>query len=86
MSSFHKDLALFLAAAAEDESLTDKTIIKQLTEKATDLLDRLEQLKGSEEEGGVVSFESLSQRKMPAGMAQFLFAVASAEGLTAKHA
>jgi hypothetical protein len=85
MSAFHKDLAQFLTKSAEDETITDKTIIKQLTEKATDLLERLEQLKTSEEEGGVVTFENLSQRKMPAGMAQFLFAVASAEGLTAKH-
>lgn len=48
-----------------------------------DLLTKIESLQVEDEEGNkTITLESLQQRQLPANIYQFLYAVASAEGLT----
>jgi hypothetical protein len=52
--------------------------------KTKQLLSKLDSLKvkGAEGQSNLISLHDLQQKKLPPGMDRFLFAVASAEGLT----
>jgi hypothetical protein len=81
---FHQDCAKLLASALETEEITDQKLIKAIRVKTTDLISKLNQLK-SEKEGDdkpYVSYASLSNRGFTPAMENFLYSVASAEGMT----
>jgi len=81
MGSFHKDLGEFLVECSEDEEMSNLDIIKELAIKTRELLEKLKSFQAEDEEGNqVITLEAL--QNLPANMQQFLYAVASAEGLT----
>jgi len=84
LGSFHQDLATYLVTAAEDESVNDQALIKNLAMKTKDLLTKLEGLKVEDPEDHkmYISLESLQSRKLPPGSDRFLYNVGAAEGMT----
>jgi len=74
----HKDLASFLTLALESDEVTDKKLSMAIKKKTGDLLLKLQKLK----QDGFISFSVLSSQGMPPNMEKFLYAVASAEGMT----
>mmetsp|Transcript_18526 Transcript_18526/g.23478 ORF Transcript_18526/g.23478 Transcript_18526/m.23478 type:complete len:83 (+) Transcript_18526:919-1167(+) len=81
MGSFHKDLGEFMVECSEDEEMSNLDIIKELAIKTRELIDKLKTLQVEDEEGNqMITIEAL--QSLPANMQQFLYAVASAEGLT----
>eukprot|EP01104_Vermistella_antarctica_P020236 TRINITY_DN8581_c0_g1_i1.p1 TRINITY_DN8581_c0_g1~~TRINITY_DN8581_c0_g1_i1.p1 ORF type:complete len:365 (+),score=106.44 TRINITY_DN8581_c0_g1_i1:174-1268(+) len=83
MTSFHKDVAKFLVENAEDEDTSDQALIKGLAMKTKDMLTKLQSLAVEPEDGGTarIDLHDLNTRKLPPNMAQFLFNMATAEGL-----
>jgi len=81
---FHQDCAKLLATALEAEDINDQRLIKAIKTKTGDLLNKLNQLKAQNEgdDKAYVSYSSLSNRGFTSAMEKFLYAVASAEGLT----
>jgi len=81
---FHQDCAKLLATALEAEDINDQRLIKAIKTKTGDLLNKLNQLKAQNEgdDKAYVSYSSLSNRGLTSAMEKFLYAVASAEGLT----
>jgi len=84
MTSIHKDVCDFLMEVAEDPNKNDQELIKGLTLKTKDLLSKLETLKVKDESDGnsYIDYKTLQSRKLPANMDRFLYAVATAEGMT----
>jgi len=84
LGNFHQELASFLASSAEDENVTDQTLIKNLALKTKDILTKLESLKVEDPEDKklYITLEALQNRKLPPGMDRFLYNVAGAEGMT----
>eukprot|EP01112_Ceratiomyxa_fruticulosa_P018831 TRINITY_DN6079_c0_g2_i4.p1 TRINITY_DN6079_c0_g2~~TRINITY_DN6079_c0_g2_i4.p1 ORF type:complete len:357 (-),score=58.92 TRINITY_DN6079_c0_g2_i4:108-1178(-) len=83
LGTFHNDLGQYLLTSADDPELGDQAIIKGLALKTKDLLTRLESWKDEDADGqSYITLEGLQQRKIPSNMHRFLFAVASAEGMT----
>jgi hypothetical protein len=81
---FHQDCAKLLATALETEEITDQKLIKAVRTKTMDLITKLNQYK-SQKEGDdkpYVSYSSLSNRGFTQAMENFLYSVASAEGMT----
>jgi len=82
LTSIHKDIAEFLVTSAEDPNVSDQEIIKGLAVKTKDLLSKLERLKTENEDGTYIDYNTLKNTKLPANMDRFLYAVATAEGMT----
>jgi len=84
LGTFHQDLATWLTSKADDPNVSDEDILRELTGKTKALLKKLEQLKVKDKDGNntYITLENLQSSRLPPNMDRFLFAVASAEGLT----
>jgi len=82
LTPVHKDIAEFLVTSAENPEVSDQEIIKGLAVKTKDLLSKLERLKTENEDGTYIDYNTLKNTKLPANMDRFLYAVATAEGMT----
>lgn len=78
MTKIHKDVAMHLMECVEDEEFTDQAVVKELSIKTRELITNLSNLVP---EGKKISLDRLHARKMTPATENFLFAVASAEGL-----
>jgi len=85
-TQYHQDFAAFMLKALETEGLTDQQVIKAVKTKTSELISKLEQLKTKDpnepDSPGYISFAGLTSQSIPANMENFLYAVASAEGMT----
>jgi len=85
-TQYHQDFASFMLKALETEGLTDQQVIKAVKTKTGDLIANLEKLKVKDENDqsspGFISFAGLTSQNVPPNMENFLYAVASAEGMT----
>mmetsp|Transcript_15860 Transcript_15860/g.61967 ORF Transcript_15860/g.61967 Transcript_15860/m.61967 type:complete len:363 (+) Transcript_15860:105-1193(+) len=82
LGAFHKDLAETLVESGEDPEVSALEILKDLTIRSKEFVMKLHSLQVEDEHGNKgITIESLQQRQLPANMGQFLYAVASAEGL-----
>jgi len=77
-TKFHQEFASFITFALEAEEVTDKKLSMAIKKRTGELIARLTKLK----EGGYISFSVLSSQKLAPNMEKFLYAVASAEGMT----
>jgi len=83
MTRIHKDICELLITGSEDESLSDTDFIKGLTVKVKELLAKLDSLRvDHESSSSYVDLKTLEGMKLPANVDKFLFAVATAEGMT----
>jgi len=83
MTRIHKDIYDYLIANSEDQEKSDAEFIKGLTMKTKELLTKLESLKTQHEDGkAYIDWKSLESVKLPANVDKFLYAVATAEGMT----
>jgi len=82
MGSFHKEIATFLVESCETDEINDQAIVKNLTAKTKDILQKLQKIAATEKDGTMyLTMEILQEKKLPVHLQKFLFAVASAEGL-----
>jgi len=82
MGSFHKEIATFLVESCETDEIADQAIVKNLTTKTRDILQKLQTLTATAQDGtAYLTMEILQAKKLPVHLQKFLFAVASAEGL-----
>jgi len=81
---FHQECANLIAKALEAEEITNEKLIKGIKIKTQDLINKINQLKakGEGDDKPYVSYSSLSSRGLPPATENFLYAVASAEGMT----
>jgi len=83
MTSIHKDICDFLLGVVEDPNSNDQELIRGLTVKTKDLISKLETLKIKDEDGNsYVDYQTLQNRKLPTSMVNFLYSIATAEGMT----
>eukprot|EP01120_Amphizonella_sp_Union-15-10_P008965 TRINITY_DN330_c0_g1_i2.p1 TRINITY_DN330_c0_g1~~TRINITY_DN330_c0_g1_i2.p1 ORF type:complete len:355 (+),score=56.62 TRINITY_DN330_c0_g1_i2:41-1105(+) len=83
LGAFHQELANYLVSKAEDESVSDQDLIKELTLRTKALIKKLDLLKVKNDSGqAYITLEHLQSSRLPPHMDRFLFAVASAEGMT----
>jgi Stabilization of polarity axis len=86
LAAFQRNLAKLLVDAAEDANVSGQQFIKLVATKTKELLDKLNSLRQPHEDGeSYITMEALHQVKLPPGMDHFLFAIAAAEGLVARH-
>ncbi|XP_067035594.1 DENN domain-containing protein 10-like [Acropora muricata] len=83
MGKIHKEIAMFMVEAAKNEEYDDQRLVKELSNKTKDLINNLKKLAVKPEEGGKarITIETLKQRKLSAVVENFLFNLATAEGL-----
>ncbi|XP_068745894.1 DENN domain-containing protein 10-like [Montipora capricornis] len=83
MGKIHKDIAMFMVEAAKNEEYSDQRLVKELSVKTKDLINNLKKLAVPTEDGGKakITLETLKQRKLNAVVENFLFNLATAEGL-----
>jgi len=83
-TQFHQDFAKFLVTALETEGINDQKLIKAVKTKTSDLISKLNLLKvqGEGDDKAYVSYTSFHNQNIPPNMENFLYAVASAEGMT----
>jgi len=81
-TQFHQEFAKFLSNALELEGITDPKLIKAVKTKTGDLITKLNLLKGEGDDKSYVSYSSFTNQNIPANMENFLYSVASAEGMT----
>ncbi|XP_065184747.1 DENN domain-containing protein 10-like [Sycon ciliatum] len=83
MGKIHKDIATRMVQCSEDEDMTDQAMIKEIALKTKDLINNLKSLAVEDEETGepVVTPDALRGRKLTPAMENFLYHLASAEGL-----
>jgi len=82
MGKPHKDVATMMVEQADDDSLEDIQVIKEIANKTKDLLNKLKSLATEDEDGKMtLSLEVLKERKMPPATENFLFSLAASEGL-----
>jgi len=77
-TKFHKEFSGFLTLALESDEVTDKKLTMAIKKRTGELIARLQKMK----KDGFISFSSLSSQNLPPSMEKFLYAVASAEGMT----
>ncbi|XP_038070968.1 DENN domain-containing protein 10-like [Patiria miniata] len=84
MGKLHKDIAQVMVSSAQDEAVSNKQTIVDISNKTMELINNLKSLSDSGPDGdgaGKVSIEALRERKMPPATENFLFSLAAAEGL-----
>jgi len=82
LGQFHKRTVQgFLETAQTDNN---QTLIKAIKSKTKVLLDQINKYKTDHDDGSYITLEELSTKKLPPGMAKFLFNVAQAEGMCKK--
>ena len=83
LSKAHKEIAKLMLEVANDPDKSDQQAIKEINLKTKEMLANLKSLAVQEDGSpGVISYEVLKQRKFTATMSNFLFALATVEGLT----
>jgi len=84
LGAYHQDLANYLVSMCDDNEINDQALIKGLALKTKDLLTKLDGLRveDPDDHQRYITMEGLQQVRLPPNMAPFLYAVASAEGLT----
>ncbi|XP_005105764.1 DENN domain-containing protein 10 [Aplysia californica] len=81
MGKLHKDVATLMVEKADDDSLEDVDVIKEIANKTKDLLNNLKSLATENEDGKLtLSLETLKERRMPPATENFLFSLAASEG------
>ncbi|KAI6651613.1 Protein FAM45A-like [Oopsacas minuta] len=83
LSKAHKEIAKLMMEVANDTGKSDQQAIKEINLKTKEMITNLKNL-SIQEDGtpGMISYEILKQRKFTATMSNFLFALATVEGLT----
>ncbi|XP_071792834.1 DENN domain-containing protein 10-like [Asterias amurensis] len=82
LGKLHKDIAKVMVTSAQDESISNKQTIVDISNKTMELINNLKSLSDSGPNGsGKVSIETLHERKMPPATESFLFNLAAAEGM-----
>lgn len=84
MGKMHKEIAMYLTTAAEDDTIKETDMLRELVERTDTLLDGLNKLaKPSDKDASkmVISLEDIQARKMQASMHRFLYNLALAEGM-----
>ena len=84
LGAFHKDLATWMTSTAEDDDVTDQDLLRDLAKRTRDFIARLSSLQVDVDGVQCVTLENLQERNLPANMDRFLYAVASAEGMTSQ--
>eukprot|EP01128_Nolandella_sp_AFSM9_P000706 TRINITY_DN1083_c0_g1_i2.p1 TRINITY_DN1083_c0_g1~~TRINITY_DN1083_c0_g1_i2.p1 ORF type:complete len:381 (+),score=110.91 TRINITY_DN1083_c0_g1_i2:68-1144(+) len=80
---FHTDFSSFLKQALTNETISHQKIVKAFKVKNTALFAKLESLKVSEGDApAAISYASFAAQELPSHVERFLYAVASAEGMT----
>uniref|UniRef100_A0A6B2L921 UDENN domain-containing protein n=1 Tax=Arcella intermedia TaxID=1963864 RepID=A0A6B2L921_9EUKA len=74
----HQEFAKILSAALELEGVNDQKLISVIKNKTSELIKKLESLKKE----SYITIASLQNQDIPANMENFLYSVASAEGMT----
>ena len=83
LSKAHKEIAKLMMEVAKDPEKSDQQAIKEINVKTKEMIGNLKALSVREDgTPGVISYELLKQRKFTANMSNFLFALATVEGLT----
>jgi len=77
-TSLHNQISKIIQESLENEQKKDKDIIKELRECNKQINDNLKSLIKE----GQVSFETIQEQDYPPPLKAFLYAVASAEGMT----
>jgi hypothetical protein len=84
MGKVHKEIAMFMMSSVEDSEKTDQLFIKELSVKTRELINNLKTLAqksvGPDAEPKL-TLEMLQERKLTPTMENFLYGLASAEGL-----
>ncbi|XP_065828241.1 DENN domain-containing protein 10-like [Oscarella lobularis] len=82
MGKIHKDIAMQMVQQAADDSLSEQLFIKELAFKTKELVGNLKKMATVGDDGVAgITLESLQARKLTPAMENFLFNLASAEGL-----
>ena len=84
LGKVHKEIAMYMLSAAEDEEVADLAVVKELVSRTTVLIDGLKSLgqpSPDDPEHITVTLEAIRSRKMPAAMHSFLHNLGLAEGL-----
>jgi hypothetical protein len=79
MTKLHKDIAVNLIENVNNPECSDQAVVKELSTKTKELINNLSKLAG---EDGKVTLEILHARKMTPATENFLFYLATVEGLT----
>lgn len=80
MTKLHKDIAMRLMESVQDDSLSDQAVIKELSVKTRELINNLSTLVPK---GEKLSLDILHARKFTPATENFLFNLATVEGLAA---
>ena len=84
MGKLHKEIAMYMVEATDDETVTQRVLLKELMAKTDMLMEGLNKLAVPSEDDEtkmVVTIEAIRARKMPKAMHQFLYNLALAEGM-----
>eukprot|EP00038_Savillea_parva_P006368 m.163288 g.163288 ORF g.163288 m.163288 type:complete len:366 (-) comp12291_c0_seq1:111-1208(-) len=84
LGKIHKEIAMYMTSAAEDDGVKDMDVIKELVERTDTLMEGLNKLTSPSESNPdkmVVTMEAIRARKMPQSMHTFLYNLALAEGM-----
>lgn len=83
-TKLHSDLSQFIKSALATEGIDNPKIVKAYKIKTQELLTKLNSLKEQAEgdDKAYISFASLNRVQLPPHLDAFLYAVASAEGMT----
>jgi len=84
LGKVHKEIAMFMVGAVDDESITQPKLLKELVNRTTMLTDGLQKLaspSAADETKMVVTMEVIKARKMAKTMHTFLYNLAVAEDM-----
>nr|AGM32878.1 protein FAM45A-like protein [Coptotermes formosanus] len=83
MTKTHKDIAVFMVQLAENESLSEQHVVREIADKTRELLNQLRSLATVTTPEGkhMVSIETLRERNLPQALDNFLFNLAVAENI-----
>eukprot|EP00041_Stephanoeca_diplocostata_P026721 m.725156 g.725156 ORF g.725156 m.725156 type:complete len:390 (-) comp23026_c1_seq1:488-1657(-) len=85
LGKIHKDIAMYMTSAAEEDDTKDQDIVRELVERTDTLLEGLGKLavpSDSDPEKQIVKIEAIRARKMAPSMHKFLYNLAVAENMT----
>jgi len=83
MGKLHKEIAVSLVEAANDEDVANQQVVKLLASKTKDIITNLKSLAGEQEDGSEpkITIETIKSRNFSTSMQNFLFNLALAENL-----
>lgn len=80
MTKLHKDIAMLMLQCVQSDEHSDNSTIKEVSKKTKELINNVRGL--APPESGKITLELLHKRKMNPATENFLFSLASVEGLT----